>query len=101
MDVESDYTQYEKYCNNLDAADPWKLKKGALSLSKYQVWDLLKDIEIPTLIVGASKDVLHEPEYLQRMVSMMKNATFLDLETNKQTHSEIVVKEMRKYVAEL
>ena len=101
LDTKSDLAQYKKYCNALDAADPWKLKKGAISLSKYKVWDLLVDIEFPTLIVGASKDVLHEPGNLQKIVSMMKNATYLDLETNAKTHSNVMVEEMRKYIGEL
>lgn len=101
LNVRSDYAQYEKYCNALDAADPWKLKKGALSLSKYQVWELLEEIECPTLIVGASKDALHEPKDLQKMVSKMKNARYLDLETNKETHSEVMVEEMRKFIVDL
>ena len=98
LDVRSDYAQYEKYCHALDAADPWKLKRAAIQLSKYEVWGLLGDINCPSLIVGASKDVLHEPENLKNMVSMMKHATYLDLETNARTHSEIMVEEMRKYI---
>ena len=101
LDTKSDYKQYEKYCNSLDAADQWKLKKAVIRLAKYEVWDLLKNIEIPSLIVGASKDVLHEPENLKKMVAMMKNATYLDLETNAKTHSESVVEEMRKYIKRL
>ncbi len=98
LDIESDYTQYEKYCRYLDSADPWKLKKAAISFSKYSVWDILGTIEYPTLVIGASKDVLHEPANLRRMVQTMKNASYLDLETNKNTHSEEVVKAMRKYI---
>jgi len=101
LDVKSDYAQYEKYCNSLDAADPSKLKKAAISLSKYLVWNLLENIAFPTLIVGASKDKLHEPENLKRMVSMMKRATLLDLKTNASTHSEVVVEEIRKYIGKL
>ncbi len=101
LDVKSDYAQYEKYCNNINAADPWKLRKGAISLSKYEVWDRLGKIEIPTLIFGASKDSLHTPENLHRMVEMMPNSTYLDLETNKQTHSEIMVEEMRSFLQTL
>ena len=101
LDVKNDQAQYEKYCKNIDAADPWKLRKGAISLSKYQVWDLLGKIEIPTLIIGASKDSLHEPTNLFQIVEKMKRVTFLDLETNKLTHSEIMVQEMRKYIKSL
>jgi len=101
LDVESDYAQYKKYCNALDSADPWKLKKAMISLSKYEVWDLLGEIEFPTLIVGASKDEIHEPENMKKMVSKIKYSSYLDLETNTITHSEVVVKEMRKYISKL
>ena len=101
LDTEADYAQYEKYCQSLDAADPWKLKKAAIAFSRYEVWNLLADINYPTLIVGASRDTLHEPENLKKMVSMMKNAAYLDLETNKLTHSSVMVREMRYYIAQL
>ena len=101
LDIKSDYEQYEKYCANLDAADPWKLKKAVMKLWHWHAWDLLPAIKYPALIVGASKDSLHEPENLKKMVAMMSNATYIDLETNKGTHSEKVVEEMRKYLTKL
>ena len=101
LDIKSDYEQYEKYCGNLDTADPWKLKQAVMRLWNWQVWDLLKDIDYPTLIVGASKDSLHEPENLKKIVSMLKNATYVDLKTNKGTHSELMVEEMKKYIEKL
>ena len=101
LDIKSDYAQYAKYCRALDAADPWKLKKAALAFSRYEVWNLLESIEYPSLIVGASKDSRHEPENLKRMVAMMPHATYLDMETNKNTHSKTLVEEMRKYLQRL
>lgn len=101
LDVKSDYEQYEKYCGNIDAADPWKLKKAVMKLWNWKGWDLLPEIEYPTLIAGASKDSLHEPENLKKMVSLMKNATYIDLETNKGTHSKQMVEAMRKYISNL
>ena len=101
MNVDSDPAQYQKYCTALDSADPRKLKKAAMSLWNYKVWDLLEDIEYPTLIIGASKDKLHEPENLGKMVSMMKHATYLDLGTNQLTHSEGMVEAMRHYISQL
>ena len=98
LDLNSDYEQYEKYCRAIDSGDPWKLKKGVLSMYRYEVWDLLKDIDIPTLMIGASKDKLHEPDNLRKMVHLMPRATYLDLETNKITHSRRMVEEMRKYL---
>jgi pimeloyl-ACP methyl ester carboxylesterase len=101
LDVKSDYEQYEKYCRAIDSGDPWKLKKGVLSMYKYEIWPLLKDIDIPSLMVGASKDKLHEPANLHKMVQLMPRATYLDLETNKQTHSKKMVVEMRKYLEKI
>ena len=101
MNIESDHAQYEKYSEALDSADPWKLKSAILSVAKYKVWELLKDITTPTLIFGASKDKLHEPENLQRIVKTMQNATIFDMETNSGTHSREMVYEMNSYLSKL
>jgi len=98
LNVKADYKQYRKYCRSLDAADPWKLKKAAMAFSTYQVWPVLKDIQIPTLLIGASKDTLHEPENLENMVKMLPNSTFVDMDTNKKTHTAAMVDEIRKYI---
>lgn len=101
LDSEADYAQYRKYCNALDAANPYRLKKMALSLPTYHVWDYIDRIEYPALFIGASKDLLHDKDIIQRMVSRMKNGAYLDMYTNALTHSEGVVDEIRKYVAGL
>ena len=101
MDVRSDSAQYDKYCAALDAADPRKLKQAVLDLAEYEVWGYLQDHSDPTLIIGASKDRLHEPENLRKMVSMMKQASYLDLETNTATHSAYAAQKIREYIAHL
>ncbi len=101
LDVKSDYEQYQKYCGNIDSADPWKLKKAVMKLWHWQAWPLLPSIHYPTLIFGASKDALHEPENLKRIVSMMPAATYIDMETNKATHSKEMVQNMRAYLDSL
>jgi len=101
LDIETDLAQYEKYCNALDAADPKKLKPAAAALSKYTVWDILKDIELPVLMIGASKDLLHEPENLIKMDKMLPNSTWLDMETNTYAHGPEMVAELRKYIVSL
>ncbi|MBW1814583.1 MAG: alpha/beta hydrolase, partial [Deltaproteobacteria bacterium] len=99
VDLKSDSAQYEKYSGILDVADPWKLKKIAFSLARYSVWDRLDDVQYPTLIIGASKDIMHIPENLLKMVEWMGNVTYIDMETNSLTHSEGMVREMRKYIS--
>lgn len=101
LDIETDHAQYEKYCNALDAADPKKLKPAALALSKYKVWGILKGIELPVLIIGASKDLLHEPQNLIQMNKMLPNSIYLDMETNTFAHGPELVEEIRKYIASL
>ncbi|NHZ85562.1 MAG: hypothetical protein GWP19_06745 [Planctomycetia bacterium] len=101
LDIESDQAQYAKYCNALDAADPWKLKPAARALSKYKVWTILKDINLPVLIIGASKDLLHEPQNLIKMDKMLPNSIYLDMETNTYAHGPELVEEIRKYIASI
>jgi len=101
LDIETDLAQYEKYCNALDAADPKKLKPGARALSKYKVWGILKDIDLPVLIIGATKDLLHEPQNLIQMDKMLPNSVFLDMETNTFAHGPEMVEEIRKYITSL
>jgi pimeloyl-ACP methyl ester carboxylesterase len=99
LDVKADAAQYEKYSAALDSADPWKLKKAVLAVSRYEVWHRLPDLNVPTLLIEASKDLLHEPENLQRIASMIPNAAVIDMQTNATTHSATVVKEMRSFIA--
>ena len=101
LNIKEDYAQYEKYAHSLDAADPWKLKKGIFSLAKYAVWDKLVAIHCPVLIVGASKDKLHEPENLRKMVELLPNARYADLETNRGTHSRQLVQVVRDFLAKI
>jgi pimeloyl-ACP methyl ester carboxylesterase len=101
LDPVTDYAQYSKYCNSLDAADPWKLKKAAIAFSSYRIWDALRSVSVPVLVFGASKDVLHEPENLKRMLSRMEQVRHIDLETNKRTHSTEMVQLLREYLMAL
>jgi len=101
LNIETDYEQYEKYSRALDAGDPWKLKSAVLALAKYQVWDILSTVTCPTLLIGASKDKLHEPENLKRIVEMVSNAQYVDMETNKQTHSKPMITHLNTFIEQL
>ncbi len=101
LDVKADYAQYAKYKRVLDAADPWKLKRGMLALATYQVWERLAGINRPTLVIGGAHDVMHEPGNLRRMVSMLPRGQYLDLGTNRATHSSEMVERVREYLGTL
>ncbi len=101
LDVESDRAQYEKYCRNIEAADPWKLKKAALAFVHYAIWERLPEIEIPTLLIAATKDELHDLQNIHRIHAALANSRYLDLGTNSQTHNAAMVVELRNFVREL
>ena len=101
LDLEADYAQYEKYSKALDSGDPWKLRRAVLALATYEVWDQLKHVACPTLIFGASKDKLHEPEYLSRFIELLPDATLIDMGTNKDTHSKEMVINMDNHIAKI
>lgn len=98
LDVKADYAQYAKYKRVLDAADPWKLKRGMLALATYQVWDRLAGINRPTLVIGGAHDVMHEPGNLRRMAGMLPQGEYLDMGTNRATHSREMVQRVREYL---
>ena len=72
-----------------------------MSLAKYNIWPKLNDIELPMLFIGGSEDVMHKPDNLKKMVNILKNATYLDMETNTRIHTAEMVVAVRKYLAKL
>ncbi len=101
LNVRHDQAQYDKYAVALDIADPYKLKKSALSLSTYQVWERLPHIDIPVLLINAGKDNLHEPQNINRMYDLLRNVDMVDMETNTGTHSAQMVRTMDDFVSGL
>ncbi len=101
VDAEADPAQYAKYCANLDVADPYKLKRAALELKDYKVWDILPAVKYPVLIFTGSKDKLHEPGNIEKMAPLLPDCTVIDLETNTRTHSAEMVEEIRNFLHNL
>lgn len=83
---------------SLDNADPEKLRKSILAISNYTVWGKLDAIDCPVLIIGTSKDHLHNHDEITRMVTEIKNCTFTDMETNLRTHSSEMGEVIRSYI---
>ncbi|TAL29646.1 MAG: alpha/beta hydrolase [Spirochaetes bacterium] len=87
LNVKAEAEQARKYDATLDAADPYKLKKSALSVRNYDVWDKLPLIKSPVLIIGAMHDTLHETEQDERIMRLLKRREYRELASNKETHS--------------
>jgi pimeloyl-ACP methyl ester carboxylesterase len=101
LNVLADRAQYEKYREALDGADPRKLKKAVMAVWSYEVWNKLPLVACPVLVVNASRDKLHEPENLRKIVNALPRADEIDLETNAKTHDEPVVDAIRRFLAAL
>jgi len=98
LDVEKDHAQYKKYCDNIDNADPFRLKKAALALAKYKIWERLPEIQTPVLLFSASLDALHDLENIKRIHELLPDSRYVDLETNFRTHSPEMVTALREYL---
>lgn len=80
--------QIEKYENTLDCADPYKLKANALAIKNYSIWENPDMIDIPCLIMGATKDTIHDAGNIKRLLKLVPKSTYVELESNMETHSE-------------
>ncbi|MFA6469714.1 MAG: alpha/beta hydrolase [Bacteroidota bacterium] len=98
LNVQVDEAQYRKYSNALDVADPWKLKKAVIALERYTIWHRLGSLHCPVLLIGALKDLIHEPGHFQTIASLLPQVSVVDLETNANTHSPMMVVELRNYL---
>ena len=98
INIKEDYEMYRISARAIDAADPVKLRGAVLGLIKYKVWDLLEEVDCPTLIVGASKDHFHRHEHILKMSNIIKECTFADLENHERTHSDELAGVIKKFV---
>ncbi|MFH0761012.1 MAG: hypothetical protein V2A67_05880 [Bacteroidota bacterium] len=96
-----DRDMYRISAQSLDNAHPVRLKKTALGISNYQIWDKLEYLTCPTLMVGTSKDRFHSHEEVTRMIAAIKNCTYIDLGNNRRTHSAELGMVIRQYISSL
>jgi pimeloyl-ACP methyl ester carboxylesterase len=88
LDKKNEQEQVKKYEATLDAADPYKLKYNAIAIRNYSIWHILSDVSTPVLVMGAALDKLHGNEALKKLVAALPRASYRELASNKETHSE-------------
>lgn len=98
INKKEDYEMATITSNSLSHANPDKLRNTVLAIAGYEVWDKLDSISCPALIIGTSKDRLHNREEIRRMVSSIKNSSYIDLENNLRTHSAETAKIIRTFI---
>jgi pimeloyl-ACP methyl ester carboxylesterase len=87
INKEGDYEMYEINSRILDQADPRKLAATVISVAEYEIWDDLATIDVPTLVIGVSQDRFHSHNEALEIASGIAGSTYIDIETNKRSHS--------------
>lgn len=101
INKKEDFEMFMISVRALDHADPAKLRNSILAIANYEIWPKLEFVDCPVLVVGTSKDTLHLHDETDRMVKLLKNCTFIDLETNIRTHSAEMGKVIRKFIRDV
>jgi len=84
----------------LNATDPYKLCATIRAIAPYEVWEKLPAVDVPVLIITASRDTFHNADDTARIASLLPASVIKDLETNQRTHSGEAVKEWRGFLQE-
>ncbi|MCE7741124.1 MAG: hypothetical protein GOP50_01575 [Candidatus Heimdallarchaeota archaeon] len=87
-----------KHARSLREADPIKWKKATKTLAQKNFRDVYEDIDNEVLVVDESEDKIHDTEITQDIVKSIKNCEYLDLKTNKNTHSKPIVDTILEYL---
>lgn len=87
VNTKEDYYMHLISIHVIDAADPRKLASTLLAISEYTIWSALEKIDVPTIVIGASQDTFHSLDEAMRISSHIKGSTYIDMVTNKRTHS--------------
>lgn len=98
LDKKNSKEQIDKYEKTLDCADPYKLKANALAIRNYTIWSHLGNIDTPCLILGASKDKLHDLENMKRLIKVIPDCKYIELDSNMETHSEKAGRIIAEYI---
>jgi alpha-beta hydrolase superfamily lysophospholipase len=93
--------QYAKYIRAGEEAKIRKIRRILWQMTKYKCWEMAPKVTTETLLVGASSDKMHATEECVKTHELMPNSTFVDLGSNKATHSQPLVDEIIKFIEEI
>ena len=96
-----DPEQAAKYIRALEEAEVKKWRATAYANVWDDFLDMYEKIEVRNYIVGMEKDKMHGREISMRIHERMENSIYIDLETNKKTHSAEMVKVVRRHLSDI
>ncbi len=90
--------QAAKYYRALDEAEPKRWVKAARQVCFPWFWYLYERIENRVLLVGMEEDKMHMIEETERIAKLLNNCNYIDMKTNKKTHSAGMVDVIREEI---
>ena len=87
-----------KYTQAIKEGDPYKWKQSSKYFSNRYFWVVYTGFEDKVLVIDESVDRMHDTKITQQIKEMISNCEYIDLETNKNTHSKPIIDTIRKYI---
>jgi pimeloyl-ACP methyl ester carboxylesterase len=100
IDKNADADMVQISAKAIDNCDPVKLKKTIVAIAGYTLWDKLAGVNCPVLVIAATKDKFHRHDETLRLLSMLENSSYVDLETNRRSHSAEAAEVIRTYLVQ-
>ena len=99
INLKEDNEMYLINCRILDAANPARIGAAIRDLGRYRSGEALSAINVPALVVVASKDKFHSHDEGIVIAGQIKNSCYLDMTDNRRTHSAEMANEIEKFIS--
>lgn len=93
--------QAAKYIRVTEEADPKKWKIVGKHIARPKHTHVYEKVTQPVLLVAAEQDKMHDAEVTQKIHKLMEDVTYIDLATNKNTHSKPIVDTIKEHIKKL
>ncbi|NHJ85062.1 MAG: alpha/beta hydrolase [Asgard group archaeon] len=90
--------QLEKYMRAFSECNMRRAMPLFRKMYRHKSWDDPPKVEAPILLLGASLDKMHATEETQRVHELLPNSIFVDLGSNKATHDEPLIIEIKNFI---
>ncbi|MBY9002278.1 MAG: hypothetical protein KGD64_15265, partial [Candidatus Heimdallarchaeota archaeon] len=90
--------QLAKYIRVMNEAESKKWKNIAMNFLFWKWWGVYAEVKHDLLLIAAEKDKMHAAEVTQRLRKLMVNSIYINLETNKNTHTKPIIDLVREHL---
>lgn len=98
----NDNEHKQRFITSLNAANTVRLRSSALAVYDYRMdFEMLKQIQVPSLIIGAIKDGEHNQEDVKKIAMTLPVSEYTDLTTFTATHSTKAARLLLAYLEQL